>query len=245
MEWRGWSDQLKAVVHLECEPVAVGFLGPLPEEAPAPGGKVSVCQALRRASEGEWVTVTAETCGCPGGLVNLGLGQTPAAGKERLVEFLVEKEKVYCSRAALHRGQQAVPPPLGMAPRVCFAPLSAATFQPDLVLFLGRPGALNELIGLVNYWEGGALATDLSGPACRSGITYPLMTGDLGLSLLDFGARRLADFPEDLLLVSVPLHRMILAMQALAAGRKRHMGEGKDTAEKEIDALGPVEKAPA
>jgi len=243
MEWRSWSGPLKAELKLDLEPVAVGFLGALPEGAAAPEGKVSVCQALQRASEGEWVTVTAETCGCPGGLVNLGLGQTPSAGKERLVEFLVEKERVFCSRAALHRGQQVVDPPLGLAPRVCFAPLSAATFQPDLVAFLGRPGQLQRLVGLANYWEGGALPTDLSGPACRGGIGYPLATGNLGMSLLDFGARRLADYPEDTLLVSVPLHRMILIMQALADGNRRPQSEGREAAEREIEALGPVEKA--
>jgi uncharacterized protein (DUF169 family) len=242
MEWRAWSGPLKAALNLDCEPVAVGFLGPLPEGASAPEGKVSVCQALQRASEGEGVTVTAETCGCPGGLVNLGLGQTPAAGKERLVEFLVDKEKVYCSRAALHRGQHTVAPPLGMAARVCFAPLSAATFQPDLVAFLGRPGSLHRLIGLANYWEGGSLPVDLAGPACRNGITFPLVTGNLGLSLLDFGARRLAGYPEDTLLVSVPLHRMILIMQALADGRFHRGEEGREAAERQIDTLGPVEK---
>jgi uncharacterized protein (DUF169 family) len=243
MEWRGWSETLKTVLKLDWEPVAVGFLGPGKDGTPASSGKLSVCQAIRRATEGACVTITAETCGCPGGLVNLGLGQTPAAGKERLVEFLVEKEQVFCSRVALHRGQQVVQPPLGMAGQVCFAPLGAATFQPDLVLFLGRPGQLHDLVGLVNYWEGGALPTDLSGPACRTAIGYPVATGNLGLSLLDFGARRLAEFPGEALLMAVPLHRMIGIMAALAAGRRRPEAHGRAEAEREIDALGPVEKA--
>jgi uncharacterized protein (DUF169 family) len=77
MYWQKWSDRLKQDLTLGANPVAVIFAG-----APAPGtiapqGKVSVCQALKRASEGEDVTITAETCGCPGGLVSLGLGQMP------------------------------------------------------------------------------------------------------------------------------------------------------------------------
>jgi len=243
MEWRGWSETLKSVLKLDGEPVAVGFLGSGKEDGPAASGKLSVCQAIQRAAEGERVTITAETCGCPGGLVNLGLGQTSAAGRERLVEFLVEKERVYCSRVALHRGQQVVQPPLGMAGQVCFAPLGAAAFQPDLVLFLGRPGQLHDLVGLANYWEGGALPTDLSGPACRTAIGYPVATGNLGISLLDFGARRLAEFPGEALLVAVPLHRMIGVMAALEAGRRRPEAHGREQAEREIDALGPVEKA--
>jgi uncharacterized protein (DUF169 family) len=242
MEWRGWSDRLKVELNLELEPVAVAFTGAVPEGAAAPEGKLSVCQALRRASEGEGITITADTCGCPGGLVNLGLGQTSAQGKERLVDFLINREQVYCSRAALHRGQQTVLPPVGMASHVCFAPLATASFRPDLVVFLGRPGSLHRLMGLANYWEGGALETDLAGPACRTGITYPLVTGHLGLSLLDFGARRLAGYAEDLLLLSVPYHRMIGIMHALEQGLHLPVEKAPDALEREFVDLGPLEK---
>jgi uncharacterized protein (DUF169 family) len=241
MDWKAWTPALVAELALDRKPVAVGFLGALPPGAPPPEGKVSVCQALQRSSEGHAVTLTAETCGCPGGLVNLGLGRTPAEGKERLITFLVDKERAFASRAALHRGQSVLEPPLGLASHVCFAPLDQAGFQPDLVLFLGRPGSLQRLIGLVNFWEGGRLATDLSGPTCRAGITAPLLTGDLGLSLLDFGARRLAVFPEELLLVSVPFHRMLGVLAALE-GPARRENLGREEAVRDIEALGPVER---
>ncbi len=242
MEWRGWSNRLKTELNLEREPVAVAFTGAVPEGQVAPAGKLSVCQALRRASEGEDVTITADTCGCPGGLVNLGLGQTSAQGKERLVDFLINREQVYCSRAALHRGQQTVSPPVGMATHVCFASLATASFRPDLLAFLGRPGSLHRLIGLANYWEGGALETDLAGPACKTGISFPLVTGHLGLSLLDFGARRLAGYAEDLLLVSVPYHRMIGIMHALDQGLHLPGDRSPEALEREFADLGPLEQ---
>jgi uncharacterized protein (DUF169 family) len=243
MEWRAWAAPLKAELDMELEPVAVGFLGAAPAGAPAPGGKVSVCQALKRAAGGETVILSADVCGCPGGLVNLGLGQTPEGGRERLVSFLVDKEKVYCSRVALHRSQQVVTPPLGLAPFVAFAPLAQAAFQPDLVLFLGRPGGLNHLVSLANYWEGGALAVDLAGPMCRTGISLPLGNGGPGLSLLDSGARRLAGFPEDLLLLTLPLHRVITVVAALAEGVRKPAHKNLEAMEREIDALGPVTRA--
>ena len=202
-----------------------------------------MCQALKKASEGEAVTITAETCGCPGGLVSLGLGQMPPQGRERLVQFLVNKEKVYCSRVAMHRSQQTVLPPLGIASHVHFSPLSRAAILPDIVVFIGQPGSLHQLVSFAGYWEGGSIKAELSGPACRTGITYPAVTGEIGLSLLDFGARRLAGFAEDRLLVGIPLHRMIGILHALDQGIGREGVEASETIERQIDELGNVEAA--
>jgi uncharacterized protein (DUF169 family) len=242
MYWQKWSDRLKRELKLDTDPVAVTFTG-----APPPGprprhGKISVCQALKRAGEGEVITITAESCGCPGGLISLGLGRMPSEGRERLVHFLVHQEKVYCSRVAIHRGQQSVPPPLGVASHVLFAPLSRAAVLPDIVVFIGRPAALHPLATLAGYWDGGSIKAELTGPACRTAVAYPAVTGEIGLSLLDFGARRLAGFPDDHLLVSIPLHRMMGIVQALDQGVGRQGGEESESIERQIEALGKVEK---
>jgi len=241
MDWQKWSDRLKKELRLETNPVAVTFAGAPAPGTPPPQGKVSVCQALKKASDGEAVTITAETCGCPGGLTSLGLGQMPAQGRERLVDFLVKKEKVYCSRVAIYRGQQSVPAPLGMASHVFFAPLSRAATLPDIVVFIGKPSALQRLVSFAGYWEGGSMKVELSGPACRTGIAYPVVTGEIGLSLLDFGARRLAGFAEDHLLLAVPLHRMLGILEALDQGVGGEDEQKSETLERQIDELGKVE----
>ena len=243
MYWQKWSERLKKELKLETQPIAVTFAGAPAPGLPATQGKVSVCQALRKASEGEAVTLTAETCGCPGGLTSLGLGQMPAQGKERLVEFLVKKEKVFYSRVGIYRGQQSVPPPVGMASHVFFSPLSSAPTLPDLVVFIGKPCSLQRLVGFAGYWEGGSQKAELAGPACRTGIAYPVVTGEIGLSLLDFGARRLAGFADDQLLLSVPLHRMIGIIEALDRGIGRDGGEANESLEQQIDDLGRIEAA--
>lgn len=242
MYWQKWSARLRVELRLDTEPIAVTFAGDVPVGAAPPEGKVSVCQALKKASQGQDVTITAETCGCPGGLVSLGLGQMPAQGKERLVDFLINREMVYCSRAALYRGQQTVEAPVGMGSHVCFAPLAKAAVLPDLVVFLGKPGSLHHLIGFADFWEGGSLTAELAGPTCRTGIAYPVVTGQIGISLLDFGARRLAGFADDLLLVSVPFHRMIGIMHAFDQGLHRPHDERPEAIEREIDELGPIER---
>jgi uncharacterized protein (DUF169 family) len=243
MEWQGWSDRLRRELGLAGEPIAVTFSGSPPPDFSPPEGKVSVCQALRRASEGTGVCISSETCGCPGGLVSLGLGELPAAGRERLVGFLVDREKVYCSRVALHRGQQTVRVPTGMASHVHFFPLARAAVRPDLVAFLGNPASLQTLLGFANYWEGGSIRPELAGPACRTAIAFPVTTGEIGVSLLDFGARRLARFADDLMLVSVPWHRMIGILSALEHGVGRASEKSPEAVEKAIDELGPVERA--
>jgi len=240
MYWQKWSERLEKELKLGTHPVAVTFAG-----APAPGtsspqGKVSVCQALKRASDGADVTISTETCGCPGGLVSLGLGQMPPEGREKLVNFLVNKEKVYCSRVAIHRGQQTVVPPVGVASHIVFSPLSRARVLPDLVVFIGRPGSLHRLLNFAGYWEGRSMKAELSGPACRTGVAYPVVTGEIGLSLLDFGARRLAGFAEDQLLVAVPFHRMIGILDALDQGVGGDGEEEPESVERQIDELGRV-----
>lgn len=240
MFWQAWSERLKKEFGLTTEPVAIAFTGKPTADA-ADHGKVSVCQALRRAGQGESFVISVETCGCPGGLVNLGLGQMSANGHEKLVQFLVDKEKVYCSRLALHRGQQSVTPPVSVASHVVFAPLGKTTVQPDLVAFIGAPGRLYSLFGLVNYWEGGSILAEMAGPACRTGVSYPAVTGQIGVSLLDSGARRLAGFDEDQMLVTVPLHRMLGVMLALEQGAGGRRDKEAHDVEREIDSLGRVE----
>jgi uncharacterized protein (DUF169 family) len=240
MYWQEWSHRLKRELRLGTDPVAVTFASAAGPGTILPQGKVSVCQALKRASEGEDLTITVETCGCPGGLVSLGLGQMPPQGREKLVDFLVNKEKVYCSRVAIHRGQQTVLPPVGVASHIVFSPLSRAQVLPDLVVFIEKPGSLHRLLGFANYWQGGSMKAELSGPACRTGVAYPVVTGEIGLSLLDFGARRLAGFAEDHLLVAVPFHRMIGILHALDRGVGGKLEEEPESVERQIDELGRV-----
>jgi uncharacterized protein (DUF169 family) len=111
------------------------------------------------------------------------------------------------------------------------------------VAFIGSPGSLHRILGLAGYWEGASIKAELTGPACRTGVTYPLVTGEIGVSLLDFGARRLARFAADQLLVGVPFHRLIGIMHALDHGAGGSREEKPEEAERRIEELGRVEAA--
>jgi uncharacterized protein (DUF169 family) len=123
---------------------------------------------------------------------------------------------------------------------VVFAPLGAAAALPDVVAFVSTPGSLHHLVGLAHYWDGTSMKAELGGPACRAGIAYPIVTGEVGLSLLDFGARRLADFADADLVVSIPWHRMICIMQALDHGGGSERIRDREQMERQIDEFGKV-----
>jgi uncharacterized protein (DUF169 family) len=60
---------LKKELRLDPYPIAMIFAGASGEGISSPEGKVSVGQALKKASEGEVVTITVESSGCSGGLL--------------------------------------------------------------------------------------------------------------------------------------------------------------------------------
>ena len=72
-------------------------------------------------------------------------------------------------------------------------------------------------------------------------VAEPGHTETIGLSLLDFGARRLGGFAEDELLVAVPFRNMIDILHALDQGVGRARGEKPESMERQIGELGKIE----
>ena len=126
-----------------------------------------------------------------------------------LQRFLVHGEKLFCSITAFHRAMTlAAQPPLGLADQVLFAPFEAAATEPDLVLFLGNAEQACRLITLATYSSGISPRTELVGSACHMAITYPLVSGEVNVSFLDYTARRMKKYDPNELIVSIPYHRM-------------------------------------
>jgi hypothetical protein len=51
-------------------------------------------------------------------------------------DFLVKREKIYCSIAVFHRMNVLNPPPTGISNYIILAPLRKTEFQPGAVLFI-------------------------------------------------------------------------------------------------------------
>ncbi len=208
MLWQEWSQRLKEVLELRGSPVAVRYSiepGLRPTE-----GKHWVCDVIKEARQGKSITLTKENSACPGGSAYLGFTPRPEGERLRALQrFLVGGEKLFCSPVAFHRAVASTSqPPLGVADAVVFAPLEAIEAEPDLVVFLCDPEQACRLISLATYWTGISPRTEMVGSGCHMAITYPLVSGEVNVSFMDYTARKMKGYERGELLVSVPYHRL-------------------------------------
>jgi len=215
MIWQKWAKRLTSVLKLKGEIIAVTYA--FKPDVKSKKGKHWVCQALLDANRGETIVLTKESSSCGGGTYHLGLGSWPTGEADRaLKKFLVEGEKLFCSIAAFYRSQQlTAPPPYGLADTVVISPLSAATLRPDLLVFICNPEQACRLVTLATYSDGIPPKTEIVGSTCHMVIAYPLVSGELNLSLLDYTSRRIKGFAADQLCVTIPFHKMPAVMESI------------------------------
>ena len=206
--WRDYSLQLKETLSLEGSPIAVTYsMTPATE---AEGGCHAVCQALLKARSGAIINLSKESCACPGGIWHLGLGPRPSGERDEILKkFLVEGEKLFCSIATFHRAMTLTsPPPLGLAEYVVLSPLEKAELMPDLVVFLCNPEQACRIVTLATYPDGKPPKGELVGSTCHMVIAYPLVTGEINVSLMDYTSRKYQDYKAEELFVTIPYHMM-------------------------------------
>lgn len=215
MEWKEYASEIKEVLGLKGSPVAITYSQEPPSESA--GGDHRVCEALLRARNGEVIDLTAETSTCNGGTWHLGLGERPKgqAGKA-LQEFLVYGEKLFCSYAAFHRAMElTTAPPLGLAEHVIFSPLEKAQFCPDIVLFICNAEQACRLVTLDGYDTGIPPRIEMAGSTCHMAVAYPVVTGELNVTLMDYTSRRIKGYKPPDLMVSIPYHRFHGVMRSI------------------------------
>ncbi len=64
----------------------------------------------------------------------------------------------------------------------------------------------------------------MSGSTCHQAVAYPIVTGELNVSLMDYTSRRIRGYKPEDLLASVPYHRFHGIMRSIehcTAGRAR------------------------
>lgn len=208
MVWQGYSKRLKEVLGLEGSPIAVSYsMTPASKAKP---GKHWVCQTLLDARDGAIINLSQESCACPGGIWHLGLGPRPSGEADKaLKRFLVEGEKLFCSIATFHRAMTlTTQPPLGLAEYVVFSPLEKAELVPDLVVFLCTPEQACRLVTLATYPDGLPPKTEIVGSTCHMVVAYPLVSGELNISLLDYTSRKYQNYKPEELFVTIPYHKL-------------------------------------
>lgn len=89
------------------------------------------------------------------------------------------------------------------------------------MLFLCNPEQACRLTTLARYKDGGLPPSELGGSLCWSTITYPLVMGNINVSLGDPSARRIEHGKPEELVVSVPtykLHQLVESIDYCTAG---------------------------
>jgi uncharacterized protein (DUF169 family) len=208
MEWKEFSERLKEVLRLKGSPVAVTYTMRPPKNASE--AKPWVCQALLGARDGKTYCVSKEQSSCPGGTWHLGLGPRPSGDAGRaLKKFLVHGEKLFSSVTTLHRCMRlTAQPPLNLAEYVVIRPLEEAEEKPDLVVFFCNAEQACRILTLALYATGVPPRMEMAGSACHSAIAYPIVSGEINLSVWDYTARRIQRLNENELTISVPYHHM-------------------------------------
>jgi len=222
--WKDYGEQIKEVLELEGNPVAITY-SMKPPSTPS-GERYRVCDAFLQARGGKVIDLTVSTSACPGGTWHLGLGERPSGEADKgLKEFLVNGEKLYCSIATFHRSQAlTAAPPLGLADHVVLSPIEEAEFRPDIVLFICNAEQACRLVSLDSYDTGIPPRIEMAGSTCHQAVAYPVVTGELNVSLMDYTSRHIRGYKAEDLLVSIPYHRfhgVIRSIDHCTAGRAK------------------------
>jgi len=215
MRWQEYAERLKDVLNLVGSPIAVTYsMEPARDAEP---GKHWVCKAFLDARAGKTINLTKDNSACNGGTWHLGLApRAEGEADKALKKFLVHGEKLFCSIAAFNRAMMlAAQPPLGLAENVIFAPMEKAEQMPDLALFIVNAEQACRLIQLAAYWDGISPKTEMVGSACHMAVAYPLVSGEINVTFLDWTARRTKPFKPDELIVTVPYHRLHGLVEAI------------------------------
>ena len=102
--------------------------------------------------------------------------------------------------------------------------MNEAELPPDIVVFICNAEQGCRLVTLDTYATGIPPRPVMSGATCYQAITYPVVSGELNVSLMDYTSRRIKGFKPSDLIVSIPYHRFHGVMRGIdgcTAGRAK------------------------
>ncbi|MBD3263855.1 MAG: hypothetical protein GF375_01980 [Candidatus Omnitrophica bacterium] len=222
-EWIKFARELKSVLEMDLEPVA---LNRLRDDCGDRQEKVRMCRAIIEASQGKTLDLCKHNNACFGATWHLGFKKIKDPQvKDMVRQFVVKGEKLFSSYEALDKliaQMGEVPDHSDKSFRL--TPLESCESQPELVLFLCDANQACRLLTLVTFEDGLMPDIKIGGPTCRMAVTLPLATGKLNISFYDYTARKLCNLDNNLLLISVPycsLDRMVENIEKCSAGKAK------------------------
>lgn len=186
------ENNLTQMLHLKTEPVGV-FLGNTDAVCDldvSPEKRNCVVPLLMGAARGKTISLSEESCNCPGGAVGCCFGdgftrKNPNIHKllsqgfgdqapPQMPEHMKRGERFFCSEEIALKWRRSVPFSEKGYPRVVFAPMSRweEVGVPDVVLVFANPDQISALVTMLGSHNGEALNTLAPfGAGCHS-IVY-------------------------------------------------------------------------
>jgi uncharacterized protein (DUF169 family) len=199
------SRRLKEVLELDGSPVAVARVSQIPAGLKRWQRKGTVCIMIQQARRGSAFYCSGESIIC-GGKVHLGAAES--AGRN-LEEFLVRTEKLAASSTAAKRllGLTKSRAPQSLREYLVFAPLEAADFDIEVVVFVGMPFQISRIIWL-DAFQTGRIDTIHGEPLCSGVIATPISRHRIGISFMDMACRAFGRYKPEELAIGVPYERL-------------------------------------
>ncbi len=212
-----YAEMLKSILGLRHEPVAVKLVR---EEEPEPTGyeipekQMSHCQAVSAAMKGRSLYVSTEMQGCNNGASSLGMKERPPQTEsgEFYIKFGMHDD--LAGAAEMVHTRYEVPYKTRGA---IVTPLAKADFMPDSVIIEDVPEVIYWFIPLKTHAEGGRahFVTAPFNAVCGDATAYPIIEGDINISLGCYGCRRRSDIKKDEMIVGFPGHMLEELMPVL------------------------------
>ena len=224
MEWMKYADEIRELLGLEGAPVAITYsMDAAPD---ALKGKHRVCDAFVKARDGAVDRSHGLDVGVRGRDVvpraggaseaRQGCGQIPQGLPRERREASTARSRRSIARR--HWGRRLLS---AWRPRH-HGPAREARLRPDIILFICNAEQASRLVQLDMYDTGVPPRIEMSGATCHQAIGYPVSTGELNVSVMDYTSRRIKRYKPSDLIVSIPYHRFLGIMRSIdrcTAGR--------------------------
>jgi uncharacterized protein (DUF169 family) len=200
----------------DVEPVGIKFLGKRPGMIERLDGKMTLCEMLKRAQEGNVFYADKENHTCDAGSYVLGLAEAP---EPYISGAFGAGLKIFEEPRSAGRLYHYIPKiGKGVVNYVAFSPLDKLPFDPDVLIILAKTSQTEILLRAMSYRTGKMWSSKFS-PAigCAWIYIYPYLTGELNYTIagLGHGMKRRKLFPEGQQLVSIPFDLLPAMLQTL------------------------------
>lgn len=197
--------QLKEILKLDKEPVAIKWSLREPKEIKREEGKSRFCTKLDKASKGEVFYSTVSEEDCMGGMRYSGMKDRKELPKNMQSGAFLVPGGVYKNIPAVQRSWTSnMAIDSGIFNAIIFSPLTKADFEPDLI-FLICNSEQAMIVLHANAYDSGShgLGAD-SGPICSSMAAIPYLTGKVTYGFGDIGSRRNMNIKPEEVMVTIP-----------------------------------------